>query len=192
MSKPDDDALDDLEAVRKITEALKPFDANVQERIIRWAKEKLGLPSQAHVQERQETTPTPSHPAPHKKHTPDIKTFMTAKSPVSDTHFASTVAYFYKFEANESERKDSIAAEDLQDACRKVGRNRLKRPLVTLNNARRDGFLDRAGERGKFSINTVGENLVAMTLPGGVPQKTSSRKKVSKKAVSKRTQVKGK
>jgi hypothetical protein len=28
------------------------------------------------------------------------------------------------------------------------------------------GYLD-SSERGKFSINSVGENLVAMTLPGG-------------------------
>ena len=37
-SKPDD-----LEAVRTITSTLEPFDKNDQERIIRWAREKLGL-----------------------------------------------------------------------------------------------------------------------------------------------------
>ncbi len=38
MTKP----IDDLEAVRLITEALQGFDPNEQERIIRWAQEKLG------------------------------------------------------------------------------------------------------------------------------------------------------
>ena len=39
MTKP----TDDLEAVRIVAEALQGFDAGDQERIIRWAREKLGL-----------------------------------------------------------------------------------------------------------------------------------------------------
>src|SRR5271165_3156752 len=39
MTKP----TDDLEAVRVVAEALQGFDARDQERIIRWAREKLGL-----------------------------------------------------------------------------------------------------------------------------------------------------
>jgi hypothetical protein len=39
MTKPNDD----LEAVRIVAEALQGFDARDQERIIRWAREKLGL-----------------------------------------------------------------------------------------------------------------------------------------------------
>ena len=39
MTKP----TDDLEAVRIVAEALQGFDARDQERIIRWAREKLGL-----------------------------------------------------------------------------------------------------------------------------------------------------
>jgi hypothetical protein len=34
---------DDLEAVRKVIEALTPFNGDDQERIVRWAREKLGL-----------------------------------------------------------------------------------------------------------------------------------------------------
>ena len=34
---------DDLEAVRKVIEALTPFNKDDQERIVRWAREKLGL-----------------------------------------------------------------------------------------------------------------------------------------------------
>ncbi len=39
MTKP----TDDLEAVRIVAEALQGFDAQDQERIIRWAREKIGL-----------------------------------------------------------------------------------------------------------------------------------------------------
>ncbi len=37
---------DDLEAVRAIVAALNSFDAKDQERILRWAREKLGLTQQ--------------------------------------------------------------------------------------------------------------------------------------------------
>ena len=40
------DKTDDLEAVRKLVEVLSAFDAEDQERIIRWAREKQGLPTQ--------------------------------------------------------------------------------------------------------------------------------------------------
>jgi len=40
------DKPDDLEAVRKLTEVLSAFGTGDQERIIRWAREKLGLPSE--------------------------------------------------------------------------------------------------------------------------------------------------
>ena len=60
----------------------------------------------------------------------------------------------------------SIDAKVLQDAARLAGRRRPPKALTTLNNAKSLGYLD-APTRGQFQINTVGENLVAMTLPGG-------------------------
>jgi hypothetical protein len=75
------------------------------------------------------------------------------------------VAYFYRFEAPPAERRDSITGEILQEAARLAGRKRLTHPRVTLNNAKAAGYLDGAAP-GEFTINSVGENLVAMTLPG--------------------------
>ena len=55
----------------------------------------------------------------------------------------------------------------LADAIRLVsGWNQPKRPQMTLFNAKNQGYLDAAGD-GKFKINSVGENLVTMTLGGG-------------------------
>ena len=165
--------LDDLDAVRSVVAALEGFDPNAQERILRWSREKLGLSDIAR-------TPAPTHHQPDGKGTPppappsgttDIKAFVTAKNPRSDRQFAATVAYFYKFEASQSERKPAITSADLQDACRKVGRERLATPSQTLLNAHAQGYLDKAGERGSYALNTVGENLVAMTLPEGSKKK---------------------
>jgi len=106
--------------------------------------------------------PTPAIP---QTATPkDLRTFVYEKAPKSDVQFAATVAFYYHFEAPPDERKETIAASDLKEACRLVNRKRLNNPLTTLNNARQLGLLDSAG-RGLFSINSVGENLVAMTLP---------------------------
>jgi hypothetical protein len=64
------------------------------------------------------------------------------------------------------QRRSEIDAATLQDACRLVDRNRFPKPGQTLRNAKNLGLLDSGSEAGKFTINTVGENLVAMTLPG--------------------------
>ena len=79
-------------------------------------------------------------------------------------HFAAVVAYYHRFNAPAAERKNAVTAEDLQEACRKADRERLKNPGQTLINAFTAGLLDRE-ERGQFGINAVGENLVAMALP---------------------------
>lgn len=142
---------DDLEAVRNVTKALEPFDEETRERIIRWVREKLGLPSVDHGTNKVPAQIIHQPPTPSVKHK-DIKTFVDEKNPVTDIHFAATVAYYFKFEAPEAEKKNSISADDLQEACRKVGRDRFKKPSWTLNNAHKAGLLDRAGAGEKESI----------------------------------------
>jgi len=188
---------DDLDAVRAVVTALQDFDENNQERIIRWAREKLGLsvPSPAAAPKSSHPSPLPTQPEPGQHppapspstHKPgiNIKQFVAEKAPKTDVHFATTVAYYYRFEAPEKERKESINSDDLKEACRQVGRTRLPRPHHTLRDAHDAGLLDRSGERGEYSINTVGENLVAMTLPlggkSGAPPRLGSKKKTSTK-----------
>ncbi len=169
MSMPS--APDDLEAVRTIVDKLTPFDAPDQERIIRWVREKLQL-SESHPGLGSAKTMSEGAAAATELDRAvgarrDIKSFVSEKTPSSDMQFAATVAYYFAFEAPPAERKESITADDLQDACRRVGRERLKRPINTLHNAHASGLLDKTGDRGAFKINTVGENLVAVTLPSG-------------------------
>ncbi len=118
---------------------------------------------------------------PHGDHK-DIRSFISAKNPRSDVQLAATAAYYYQFEAPPSQKKVSIGKDDLQDACRKSGRARLRSPYKTLHNAHRLGLLDKADEAGKFSINAVGENLVAMTLPGDGDPKNKTPRKAKKVA----------
>jgi hypothetical protein len=186
--------LDDLEAVRAVVSALSGFSPEEQERVIRWSREKLGLTSpprditqMAKPLSLAQVTPSLSEGRAPSALTPstskDLKSFVEAKAPKSDVQFAATVAYFYRFEAPVEERKNEIDASILQDACRLAGRARFKDPPVTLNNAKKLGLLD-AERRGKYAINSVGENLVAMTLPG--QSDATARRRTNKKSTKKR------
>jgi hypothetical protein len=81
--------LDDLEAVRTVVSALEGFGAIDQERILRWTREKLGLlsdngggpPANATLLK----SPTMEIPTHTSKHSANIKTFVTAKNPKSDS-----------------------------------------------------------------------------------------------------------
>jgi hypothetical protein len=188
VSKP----TDKFEGARVVVETLKDFDSKEQEMIFRWAAESLGLPEpfSAGVSSRQvlvAPNPTPASPASSiapisAPATQDIKSFVAAKNPRSDVEFAATVAYYYQFVAPDAEKKNSITEEDLIDAYRKMAdRERPAKPYFTLNNAFHKGLLDRP-TKGAFSINAVGENLVAMALPGDLS--VGGGRKVGKKAAN--------
>jgi hypothetical protein len=122
----------------------------------------------------------------------DLKTFVDSKNPKSTQQLAVVVAYYYRFEASPNDRKDTINKNDLNDAIRLTGRRRTPRPDTVLSNSFSAGYFDRPGEAGQYAINAVGENLVAMALPGDngkvirKPKKKSKRvAAVKKKASSK-------
>ena len=103
---------DDLEAVRAVIEAISDFEAADQERILRWAREKVGLAVE------QPTRPPPGvhppatlEPAHHHLGTSpsrktDIKSFVESKTPQNDTQFTAVVAYYHQFEVPDEDKKD--------------------------------------------------------------------------------------
>lgn len=174
---------DDFDIAKAIFDQLKDLPSERQQRVLRWIAEGLGVSSAAPPAIPQgggTTTPraTPAPPVVAGAGPTDIKTFIAAKSPKSDQQFAASVAYFYRFEAPPAERRDSVNGDVLQEAARLAGRKRLANPRVTLNNAKAAGYLD-SSSPGEFTINSVGENLVAMTLPGDTESPT--KKRLSKK-----------
>ena len=181
-----DKVRNDFEVAKSLHDLLEPLSADRRIRVIRWVSESLGL---------SEVTPVPpAAPLPvapidanaqssndtDKK--TDIKSFSESKSPSTDSQFASVVAYYYKFVSPDDQKLDSINAETLQNATRLVGRSRFANALNTLNNTKKSGYLD-SPTNGEFEINTVGENLVAMTLPS---DSVIARKKRTKKASAKK------
>jgi hypothetical protein len=130
----------------------------------------------------------PQRTAPYaidgKEHSSNIRSFTDMKAPKSDQQFAAVVAYFYQFEAKADERKDEIDAEVMKEAARLAGRAQVERWNMTLTNAKNAGYLDSAGA-GKFKLSSVGENLVAITLPNNdAPRKRKIGTKL--KAIRKR------
>ncbi len=184
---------DDLEAVREIAATLDGFSESERERIIRWVCEKLEMPAtgtggQPAVQVLSpppEQGATPPPPPVIRAGQTDIRSFVESKSPKNDVQLSAVVAYYHRFMAPEDQRKDVIASNDLRDACRQAERTRPKKPAQTLGNAYRDGLLDRA-EHGQYRLNSVGENLVAMVLPGdegeSVGRRTVNKRRGAKKA----------
>lgn len=180
---------DDLDAVRKVAEALQSFNDEERIRIVKWACEKLGvkqtigqsLVAREEVSQLSERTDAPK----------DIRTFVASKKPKNDIQFATVVAYFYKFEAPEQERKESLTGEDLKDATRKTDYKRLKRPAQTLINAYQvGGFLDKTDQG--YKINSVGENLVVMVLPNNENSEKilgKTRKQGKKRIVKKKSKT---
>jgi hypothetical protein len=159
-----------LDAAQKIVAELQGMTNDQQALAMKFATETLGLQlATAQAQVTQQPVRSPhvvSHasPIPPGQRT-DIKTFTATKAPKSDQQFAAVVAYYYQFEVTAADKKDSIDAATMKDAARQAGRKQVKNWNLTLDNAKRAGYLDKA-ERGAFRLNAVGENLVAITLPG--------------------------
>jgi hypothetical protein len=172
--------IEDFDTAKAVFEKLRDLPAERRQRILGWVSDGLGTVLRSVPAMPPTTPPSPLAPAAHPPQAAvtDIKTFVTAKAPKSDVQFAATVAYYYRFEAPPAGRRQTIDGDTLQEAARLAARTRLANPRVTLNNAKALGYLDPATP-GEFSINSVGENLVAMTLPGN-PESSTKGKKAKK------------
>jgi len=160
-------------AAEDIKAILHGRDKIEQERIIRWVTESLDLVAPPNVSPG--NPPAATHIVPQINAQPpqtsstrskDIKTFVNEKNPKNDVQFAAVVAYYYRFECPQADRKDVLVPKDLDDAGRLARGYSFKNSRTTLGNAVKLGYFDRAGN-GSYKVNAVGENLVAMTLPSG-------------------------
>lgn len=185
-----------LAAAQEIVKELHGMSSEDQTLALQFAMQTLRLaPAMTH----HTAPPESGHPHIQRAHAgadvlmqpTDIKSFTTTKAPQSDQQFTAVVAYYYQFEAPLTQRKNSIDAATMKDAARLAGRGQVKDWNMTLNNATRAGYLDRA-ERGAFKLSAVGENLVAITLPGTVWGGSSNTGSAGKRGAKKKTATKKK
>ena len=185
-----------LDAAQKIVAELTGMTPEHQSLALKFSMETLGLklpgaPAPPAAPPAHPPQPTPPHAATG-DHSTDIRSFTAMKAPKSDQQFTAVVAYFYQFEARQEDRKDAIDADVMKEAARLAGRHQVARWNMTLTNAKNAGYLDAAGN-GKFRLSSVGENLVAITLPGdGAPGQARSNKanKKPKKKLPKKKSAK--
>jgi hypothetical protein len=182
-----------LDAAQKIVAELVGMTADHQSLALKFAIETLGLQlpvalASAPALSSYSAQPVQTAAASGAGHSSDIKSFTAMKAPGSDRQFAAVVAYFYQFEAKPDDRKESINAEIMKDAARLAGWPQVARWAMTLTNAKNAGYLDAVGS-GKFRLSSVGENLVAITLPGdgsAIRGKGGNTNKKSKKRAPKK------
>lgn len=171
-----------LDAAQKIVAELAGMTSEHQSLALKFAIETLGLQlpaaHSATASPIQPHQPLPANARGTADHSTDIRSFTAMKAPKSDQQFTAVVAYFYQLEARPDERKEMIDADVMKEAARLAGWPQVQRWNMTLTNAKNAGYLDAAGT-GKFKLSSVGENLVAITLPGNAAPggKKSAKKK---------------
>jgi hypothetical protein len=179
----------ELKAFETITNILGPLDKTVQQRVLQYAMQHLGL--QVEQADQSLTTLPGSRRAQVEQslqqQVVDIRSLRDQKQPSSDMEMAAIVAYYLSELAPEGNRKDVIGNEDIKTYFKQAGHPLPKGPQFTLPNARSAGYFESAGH-GKYKLNPVGHNLVAHGLPrakGESPSRPTRRKaKREKKAKS--------
>lgn len=164
-----------LEIAQRIVSELTGMSAENQGLAVRFAVETLRIDLGAYHSPARTVAAVHTNPN-HTGRAIDIKSFKAKKDPKSDQQFTALVAYYFKFEAEPSERKDAIDPDTMKAAARLAGWPQVKRWGMTLTNAKNAGYLDPAGE-GRFKISAVGENLVAITMPSA---EAATRRKAKK------------
>lgn len=181
----------DFMAAEEIKAILHDRDIAEQTRIVRWVSESLGLSTTPSAASERPAPRPAAATLPQSADQPldsqpqsvnNFRSFYDARKPKNDVQFAAVAGYFYRFASPQAERKETILPKDLDEAGRLARGCGFKNPRVTLNNAVKLGYFDRAGD-GAFKLNAVGENLVAMTLPGSAKGANSGRRRRPQKKV---------
>jgi hypothetical protein len=135
----------------------------------------------------EKTVQTPNQQFPKKA---SLRDFYQEKNPTSDIHATALIAFFYSELAELDERSVIIDKDQLVKGFKLCNRPVPNKPEQTLLNTKNFGYLDSAGEAGKYKLNTTGYNLIAHTLPLKEMRGLSKKRITPKK--TKKTQKKNK
>ena len=174
----------ELKAIETITNILGPLDKTIQQRVLRYAMQHLGLADQSPPALLENIGTQVEQPNQRlQQQVVDIRSLHDQKQPSSDMEMAAIVAYYLSELAPEENRKDTIGTEDIKKYFNQAGHPLPKGYQFTLPNAKSAGYFESAG-RGKYKLNPVGYNLVAYGLPrakGESPSRPIRRKTKGKK-----------
>lgn len=113
----------------------------------------------------------------------DIRSLKEQKNPGNATEMALVLAYYLQHLAPLPERKSQITAADVSKYFVQADYPLPKRADQLLVNAKSSGYFD-SPTRGGYSLNPVGHNLVAHSLPraAGSSTRVGAGRKASKSA----------
>jgi hypothetical protein len=181
------DSDSELFAIRAVLAALVPLKRDARSRVVDYVFRRLGIVAEA------EPSLIPSKPSLYSStitevplpgtastgDVKDIRSLAQQKSPRSANEMAALVAYYLAEVAPQTERKETIASDDLKTYFKQAGFKLPSSAKMTLVNAKNAGYLQSAGE-GQYSLNPVGYNLVVHNLPAR-SQKTRRQSRKTKK-----------
>ena len=196
MSQAPTGIVQELEAIKTVTNALQGLDANAQKRVIEYAMRHLKIeettPPTRDAASGGRTDPLGGQPVggsvpPRLGDTTDIRAFKEQRDPRSDVQMAVVVAYYLAELAPEGCKKDTITTADVLKYFKQAGYELPAQPKDTLPHAKTAGYLESAGH-GEYRLTPVGHNLVAHNLPNSASEAGPLRRtRRNKKATPKRT-----
>lgn len=152
------------QAIDQVLSALEGFDGKARATILNVVSTHLGVSNPPHSRPEVvavEVDATSKGPTPARQiATVDIRTLKEEKAPRTAIQMACVVAYYL----SEYLEKPTITAEDVEKYFKQA---RFKLPKNTgqvLIDAKFAGYMDNA-VRGSYTLNAVGYNLVAHSLP---------------------------
>ena len=157
------------QAIDKIIEALETLNPSERETAINAACTHLEVKivggQKASLFDTTSDPQPPNNPAAGGIKQMDIRTLKEQKSPKTAAQMACLVAYYLQEFAPSTERKETVSAGDLTKYFKQASFPLPARITQLLPDCRAAGYFDSATGKGEYSLNAVGYNLVAHTLP---------------------------
>ncbi len=178
-----DESVDhEIEAIKRVLEALTPLSERARISVIEYAAKRLDLSTfQFEKAPRGGSGTEPIKESDTSGRPLHIKAFKEQKQPRSANEMAALVAYYLANLAPSNQRKETVNQKDIETQF-KIAEFPLPRQVrATLPNAKNAGYFDLVGD-GEYKLNAVGHNLVAHSMPRPKIQKAKGRSGKKKQA----------
>lgn len=174
----------EVKAIITLLSVLEPLAPQARANVIEYVFKRLGIDGA--LTEATRSSPSTIRPAIVSTDAPktaqkviDIRSLAEEKKPKTVSEMIAVVAYYLENLA--PEKRNYIAADDIPKYFKQANLPLPKRPDAQLVHAKDAGYLD-TPERGKYSLNAVGHNLVVHRLPLQSEEKRSRRRRSVTKA----------
>lgn len=160
------------QAIDQIIDALDALDSDARKTALDAASSHLGISAPATmprpltpIQQTSTLTPSLQGGNVQKPKRIDIRALKEQKKPKSARQMACLVAYYLTELAPETEKSDTVNAEQLTKYFKQADFKLPKTMSQILPDAKAAGYFEAASGKGNYSLNAVGYNLAAHGLP---------------------------